>query len=519
MHRTAWDARETVWPFAFAEGRGDKRGQRPLRRAAACQRHMSGADPKNSIITRMSVRMYSTLTGREDELVPLHPDGVLRMYVCGMTPKFHPHVGHARLFVAMDVIRRYLEFRGFKLKYVQNFTDVDDKIIARAESEQRDAQSTANAYIDSYFEAMDRLNVRRADLYPTVTAYMERIVEFIAGLVETGHAYPSDLGDVWFDVKSFPDYGKLSHRDLNSQLVAARKELEPGKRDPRDFALWKRAREGEPSWPSPWGRGRPGWHIECSAMVRETLGDQIDIHGGGADLIFPHHENEIAQSESLTHAVPFAQHWAHVGLVNSTEGEKMAHSAENFITLVDVLGAYDPVSVRYFLIGTHYRMPLQLRIENYNPLTIRGIDDARAALGRLRRALGDEPLDLEGSVVESYIDAFTKAMDSDFNVPDALAVIFDLAREVNTRRTADEDVEPYRRTLVKLLDVFGIDLRTPAEPNHQAVGPYIDLLLEVRRKLRDARQYALADDVRSGLGSLGVVVEDAPGGGSTWRFD
>jgi cysteinyl-tRNA synthetase len=471
----------------------------------------------------MSVRIYSTLTGREDELVPLHPDGVLRMYVCGMTPKYHPHVGHARLFVAMDVIRRYLLWRGFKLKYVQNFTDVDDKIIQRAASENRDSQATANAYIDSYFEVMDRLNVRRADEYPAVTAYMERIVEFIAALVEAGHAYASDLGDVWFDVASFPEYGKLSHRDLNSQLVAARKELEPGKRDPRDFALWKRAKEGEPSWPSPWGRGRPGWHIECSAMVRETLGDQIDIHGGGADLIFPHHENEIAQSESLTHKAPFARHWTHAGLVTLAGGDKMAHSAENFTTLAMILERYAPQEVRYFLLATHYRSSLTFALETDNgSWLVRGIEDARNALGRLRRALGDEPLDLNGPIAQDHVDAFTEAMDADFNTPDALAVIFGLAREINTWREAGgsrETLDVKRRTLVTLLDVLGLDLTADAGDNHQEVGPYVDLLVEVRQNLRGIKQWALADQIRTRLASLGVVVEDRPGGESSWRFE
>jgi cysteinyl-tRNA synthetase len=434
-----------------------------------------------------------------------------------MTPKFHPHIGHGRTFVAMDVIRRYLSWRGYHLKYVQNFTDIDDKIIDRAARENRDAESTAREYIDSYLQVMDRLGVRRADEYPTVTGYMERIVEFIAGLVETDHAYVSDLGDVWFDVATFADYGKLSRRDLNSQLVAARKELEPGKRDPRDFALWKRAREGEPSWPSPWGPGRPGWHIECSAMVRETLGDQIDIHGGGADLIFPHHENEIAQSESLTGEAPFAHFWAHTGLVNTTRGEKMAHSAENFITLADVLDRYDPMAVRYSLIATHYRMPLQLQIDDYSPLTIRSMEDARSALARLRRALGDEPFPTDGPVDEPSLARFTAAMDADFNTPDALAVIFDLAREINTRRAAGEDTEPQRRTLVTLLDVLGIDLRSEAPRDGVDIGPYVELLLHVRRKLRDAKQWALADDIRKGLGDLGVTVEDRASGESAWR--
>jgi cysteinyl-tRNA synthetase len=471
----------------------------------------------------MSVRIYSTLTGREDELVPLHPDGVLRMYVCGMTPKYHPHIGHGRTFVAMDVVRRYLLFRGFQVKYVQNFTDVDDKIIARAAQEGRAANATAQSYIDSYFEVMDRLNVRRADEYPTVTAYMERIVEFTAGLVETQHAYASELGDVWFDVTSFAEYGKLSRRDLNSQLVAARKELEPGKRDPRDFALWKRAREGEPNWPSPWGRGRPGWHIECSAMVRETLGDQIDIHGGGADLIFPHHENEIAQSESLTHQSPFARHWTHTGLVTLVGGEKMAHSAENFTTLASILDRYDAQAVRFFFIGTHYRSSLTFALEetSIGAVIVRGIEDARAAMGRLRRALGEEPLASDGPLDDASVERFIEAMDADFNTPDALAVIFDLAREVNTQRASGgpaDELDTRRRTLVHLLSVLGLDVRSEEPTDQRALDPYVELLLEVRRKLRDVKQWSLADEIRTRLADLGVTVEDRPGGESTWRF-
>ena len=478
----------------------------------------------------MSVRIYSTLTGREDEVVPLHPDGVLRMYVCGMTPKYHPHVGHGRVFVAMDVIRRYLEYRGFRLKFVQNFTDVDDKIIERAARESRAADKTAQAYIDSYFEVMDRLNIRRADEYPRVTEYMERIIEFTAGLVEIDRAYASELGDVWFDVASDPGYGKLSHRDLNSQLVAARKELEPGKRDPRDFALWKRAREGEPSWPSPWGRGRPGWHIECSAMVRETLGDQIDIHGGGADLIFPHHENEIAQSESLTHKSPFARHWTHAGLLTLAGGDKMAHSAENFTTLASILDRYDPLAVRYFLLATHYRSALTFALEESSSgrVSVRGIEDARAAIARLRRAFGDEPDPGKGELDQPSVDAFTAAMDADFNTPDALAVIFDLARQINIQRDArsgrvarpvTEDIDRLRRTLVYLLDILGLDIRTEAPTGQRAIDPYVDLLLDVRRKLRDLKEWTLADEIRTRLADLGVTVEDRPGGESTWRLD
>ncbi len=302
----------------------------------------------------MAIRISNTLTGRKEEFVPL--GDTVRMYVCGMTPKFHPHVGHARLFVAADMIRRVLEWRGYRVQHVQNFTDIDDKIIARAQQEGTTAEAVAKSYTDSYFDAMDRLGVQRADVYPSVTAFMPKIIEFVQDLVEAGYAYPVD-GDVYFDVSRFPEYGKLSGRTGEGELIGVRKEVEPGKRDPRDFALWKSAKPGEPFWQSPWGPGRPGWHIECSTMVRETLGDQIDIHAGGQDLIFPHHENEIAQSEALTHKAPFARYWPHVGLV-MTGSEKMSHSLLNFTTVQDVLQRYDPAALRLALLQVHYRSPM-----------------------------------------------------------------------------------------------------------------------------------------------------------------
>ncbi len=472
----------------------------------------------------MPVRLYSTLSGREEEIVPISSDGVLRMYVCGLTPKFHVHMGHARLFVAMDVIRRYLEYRGYRVKYVQNFTDVDDKIIQRAEKEGRDAGSTAEAYIQGYFEAMDPLNIKRADEYPRVTEYVERIVEFIAGLVESGHAYAVG-GDVYFEVATFPDYGKLSHRDLDSQLVAARKELEPGKRDPRDFALWKAAKPGEPAWPSPWGPGRPGWHIECSTMARETLGDQLDIHGGGADLIFPHHENEIAQSEALTGKNPFTYHWAHAGLVTTSGGEKMAHSLENFFMLRTVLEHYDPMAVRLYLEATHYRSPLQFAVEGGEDgaaITVRGIEEARASLDRIARSLGDQPLERAGDLDAEAVRAFEDAMDADFNTPGALAAIFDLVRELNRRRDAgasQQEVDRIRRTILRLLDVLGIQLSLERRDGQHSIAPFVDLLLETRQKLREAKQWTLADEIRNRLDELGVKVMDRPGGGSTWELE
>ena len=467
----------------------------------------------------MAVRIYSTLTGREEPLVPLHADGVLRMYVCGITPKYFPHLGHARLFVAMDVIRRYLEYRGYRVHHVQNFTDIDDKIIERAAIEGGDPLETAKKYSDAFFEAIDRLNVQRAHEYPTVTGYMGKIIEFVQALIDSGHAYAVD-GDVYFAVETFPSYGALSHRDINSQLTAVRKDLEPGKRDPRDFALWKAAKPGEPSWPSPWGDGRPGWHIECSTMSRATLGDQLDVHGGGADLIFPHHENEIAQTEALT-GKQFAQHWVHSGLL-TIEGEKMAQSLGNFRTVRDVLDRYDTVAVRLFLVSTHYRGPVAFVIDE--TFKARGIEDAEAALRRFRLAVGDEPLAPEGPLHAATVEAFEAAMDADFNTSGALAPIYDLTREVNRRRdegASGADLEAERRTIARLLAVLGVDvLAAPPARDGVEIGPFVDLLLEVRGDLRKEKLWALSDKVRDRLRDLGVIVEDAKGGGtSAWRLE
>ncbi len=363
---------------------------------------------------------------------------------------------------------------------------------------------------------MDLLNVERADEYPTVTGYMEWIVEFIAGLVETGHAYEAD-GDVYFAVDTFPDYGKLSRRDLNSQLVAARKELESGQARSARFRALEASQATRAVLAQPVGPGRPGWHIECSAMARKALGDQLDIHGGGADLIFPHHENEIAQSESLTGKVPFVAHWVHGGLV-TIEGEKMAHSLDNFFTIDSVLARYTPAEVRLYLTGTHYRSPLVFAIGADG--SIRGIEDARSALARLRRALGSAPLTLDGELDQDAVRAFEAAMDADFNTPDALAVVFDLVRELNRARDAgapEAELDRSRRTILRLLCILGLELPPVEDPSTQAVGPLVELLLDVRRQLREARQWALADQIRDRLAALDIVVEDKAGGGSTWR--
>ncbi|MCC7105770.1 MAG: cysteine--tRNA ligase [Chloroflexi bacterium] len=457
----------------------------------------------------MTLRISNTLSGTREEFVPR--GDIVSMYVCGMTPKFHPHIGHARLFIAADLMRRYLEFRGYRVKHVQNFTDIDDKIIARGQLERISAEQAAKKYTDSYFEAMDALRVQRAHVYPSVTGSMPGIIEFVQALIERGYGYVVE-GDVYYDVSRFADYGKLSGRTGEGELAGVRKELEPGKHDPRDFALWKAAKPDEPAWESPWGQGRPGWHIECSTMVRETLGDQIDLHAGGQDLIFPHHENEIAQSEARTGLVPFARYWPHVGLV-TTGGEKMSHSLENFTTIQQVIARYDPMALRLFLLSTHYRSPLAFTEE--------GLLAAERGLERLRTAADGPVAETgEGAWTAVFSEQFQAHMDDDFNSAGALGVLFDLSREVN-RRQAVADAEGAadgRATLVRLADtVLGLDLRERKSGANAAAEPFIDLLVETRRKLREARQWALADQIRDALRELGVSLEDRSDG-SLWRW-
>jgi cysteinyl-tRNA synthetase len=461
----------------------------------------------------VAIRLTNTLSGREEPFEARHDP--LRMYVCGMTPKFHPHIGHARLFVAIDVIRRYLEYRGLRVRHVQNFTDVDDKIIARGNQEGLPADEVARRYTASYFESLDRLNVRHADEYPKVTAFMPQIIRSVEELIESGHAYVA-AGDVYYDVTSKPDYGKLSGRTTDEgQLVGARKELEPGKRDPRDFALWKAAKPGEPAWESPWGPGRPGWHIECSTMSRETLGDQLDLHAGGQDLIFPHHENEIAQSEALTGKEPFSYAWLHVGLV-TVGGEKMAHSLGNFTTVLDVLKAHEPMALRLYLINTHYRAPLAFNEES--------LVSAGRGLARLRGAVeGSPPAPEAGEPPAWATEArvrFEAAMDDDFNTAGALGHLFDLAREINRRRdegAAEPELRGGQATLRALAGVLGLVLDAPTESDgREEIGPFVELVLDARAALRQNKLFAEADRLRQGLRARGIVVEDTAAG-STWR--
>jgi cysteinyl-tRNA synthetase len=455
------------------------------------------------------LRIWNTLSGTKEEFLP--SGDPVRMYVCGMTPKYHPHVGHARLFLSADVIHRVLERFGYRVRHIQNSTDIDDKIIVRAGLQGTSAAEVARQYSDSYFDAMARLGVRLADEYPTVTGSMPQIVAYVQTLVDKGFAYPAE-GDVYFDVDRFPEYGKLSGRTEESGMIGVRKELEPGKHNPRDFALWKRAKPGEPSWPSPWGDGRPGWHIECSTMVRETLGDQIDLHCGGADLIFPHHENEIAQSEAFTGCAPFARYWAHIGLV-MTGSEKMSHSLENFTTIQDVLAKYEPDAVRLYLMQTHYRSPMVFSED--------GLIDATRSLRTLRAAYGDpdEPASGESAAATSLVERFDRFLSDDFNTSGAIGVLFDTAHEVNRVGGAGPDGQALRAVFREMIAALGIPLLAE-QPQREdlSAAPFIELLLETRAALRAERQWALADRIRDGLGKAGVALEDGPEG-TSWRFE
>ena len=459
----------------------------------------------------MTLAITNTLTGNKEPFKPLGDP--VTMYVCGMTPKDRPHLGHAFMFVHMDVIRRYLEYRGYSVRHIQNFTDIDDKIIDRARAAGRDPLEWAREYTEAYFDVMDRLQVRRADEYPRVTDNIPAIIDDVQELIDAGHAYPTSTG-VYFDAATFEDYGSLSGRTQEDGAAGARIEVDEEKRDPRDWALWKLDNESSVAWESPWGRGRPGWHIECSTMIRRTLGEQIDIHGGGADLIFPHHENELAQAEAATGHQPFASYWTHTGLV-LTDGEKMAHSLGNFTTTADVLTSVPPDVLRLYLLGVHYRSTLQFSPD--------AIEQTRAGYERLltvTRARGGnvngDGTDLNSEVM-AVRQAFESAMNDDFNAPRAIGALFDFGRAINrlAPTSSSDDVEKAQGILTSLLGVLGIELREPDAASDDAT-PFINLLVRVRRQLREAKQWGLADQIRDDLVALDVVIEDTPDG-TDWR--
>ena len=462
------------------------------------------------------MNIYSTLSGRKEAFIPLGDP--IKMYVCGVTPYDESHVGHAMSYILFDTIRRYLEFRGYRVLYVQNFTDVDDKLIARANRLGVSVKELAERHIAAYFDDMSALNVRPADVYVRATETIPKILEVVEGLVEKGYAYRAG-GDVYFRVTKDPSYGKLSHRSLDDMQAGARIEIGEAKEHPMDFALWKGAKPGEPSWPSPWGEGRPGWHIECSAMILEHLGPQIDIHGGGHDLVFPHHENEIAQSESYTGLVPFAKYWMHNGLLQ-LGSEKMSKSLGNLVTIKEALAARSADALRAFVLGSHYRGPLTYTAEGLGAAE-RGVDRLRAAV----RGAVKPTVPASGPLVDAETAArerFVQAMDDDFNTSAALAALYDLVREINRAREAGagpDALATAQSALRELAGVLGLTLAETSGPDESvAVAPFVELLVATRRELRAAKQYALADRIRAELGKLGVTLVDRPDG-TDWKLD
>ena len=474
----------------------------------------------------MPLRIFNTLTRKKEEFVPLVP-GQVGMYSCGVTVYDLSHVGHARMMLAFDVIVRYLRFRGYQVKFVRNFTDVDDKIIRRALAEKVEATVVSERNIAEFRKDMASLGVLPADLEPKATEHIPQMVDLITALVAKGVAYAVD-GDVYFEVRRFPGYGKLSGKNLDELLVGARVDVDERKRDPRDFALWKSAKPGEPAWPSPWGPGRPGWHIECSAMSMQYLGDSFDIHGGGEDLIFPHHECEIAQTEAVT-GKPFARYWMHNGMVNFA-AEKMSKSLGNMITIRDLLSRQDREAVRLHLLGTHYRNPLEFSEDR--------IEESARALARLRglvpeaerlAAKGAPPPGPDGGLFDECAAQrarFEAAMDDDFNTPQALGVLFDLSRLLQSARAQVAEGQLGAGAflmgtgeMVTLARVLG--LLEPAARQAATIDPElkarIESLVWLRHEARKRRDFAEADRLRAELSGMGVVVEDTRDGG-VWKL-
>ncbi len=465
----------------------------------------------------MAIKLYSTLSRKKEPFETIEP-GKVRMYVCGVTVYNKAHIGHAMFALVFDVIRRYLTYRGYEVKQVINFTDVDDKIINRANQLGTDPAALAEHYINEFRAQTQALNVLPATVNPRATQEMPQIIRMIEGLIEKGYAYPSE-GDVYFRVQRDPQYGKLSGRKLDEMQTGAKADPGEIKENPMDFALWKKAKPGEPYWESPWGPGRPGWHIECSAMNLSHLGEQIDIHGGGNDLIFPHHENEIAQTESYT-GKPFARYWVHNGMLQFG-GEKMSKSLGNLVTIEDFLAKHDADVLRFMVLNSGYRNPLTYTDEVVEQ-SERGLERLRSALrGALpgAKGLSEEGRRALAAQAEAAKAGFIESMDDDINTSGALSHLFELVRAVNQARAdgaTDSDLEGAQSMLRELAGVLGLRLAETKE-KEQGAAPYIELLIEVRRELRKQKLWALSDMVRDRLAALGVVLEDSKEG-TTWRY-
>ena len=459
------------------------------------------------------LEIYNSLTHKKEKFEPLVP-GKVGMYVCGVTIYDLCHIGHGRTFVCFDAIVRYLRYSGYEVNYVRNITDVDDKIIKRANENKESCENLTNRLTAEMYKDFDALGIKRPDIEPRATAHIGDIIHLVETLIENGNAYVADNGDVMFSIDSFPEYGRLSGQRLEDLKAGIRVDIEAAKRNPYDFVLWKMSKPGEPMWDSPWGPGRPGWHIECSAMNSHYLGKVFDIHGGGSDLMFPHHENEIAQSCCAWHT-DYVKYWLHSGMVMINK-EKMSKSLGNFFTIRDLLEKYDGETLRYFLLSAQYRGQLNYSVDN--------IEQSRAALQRLYTALrglpeGVAPVDSE------YEEQFKKAMDDDFNTPLAYSVFFELAKEINNLRDKDlAKAADLGALLKKLGSVLGLLEQEPEKYLQGAQGAEssldtakIEALISARQEARKARDWALADKARDELAAMGVVIEDGPQG-TTWRL-
>ncbi len=476
------------------------------------------------------IRVYNTMTREKSLFVPVTP-GEVKIYVCGVTPYNHPHIGNARPAVTWDVIRRYLQYIGYKVTLIQNFTDVDDKIINKANAEGSSWKVISDRYIDAYFQVTDALHVRRADKYPRVSEHMDDIIAMVQTLIEKGHAYVLDH-DVYYDISTFADYGKLSGRNVEDMLAGARVEVNEGKRNPGDFAVWKGAKPGEPAWDSPWGPGRPGWHIECSAMSIHYLGKTFDFHGGGSDLIFPHHENEIAQSEGCT-GCTFVHYWLHNGFITINQ-EKMSKSLNNFFLVKDVLEKYSGDALRFFLLSTHYRSPLDFsddRLEEAETNMAR-LTDVIGRIRELAEQKGSDVSDASKALCEAAETAmcdFHAAMDDDFNTGLASSTVFDLAKAINIYYTAVQSGEAgidadavalAMKNLKEIMGVLGILEsawnRRPDAADDKDFRQLMQVILDIRQEARTEKQYAIADRIRDRLAAMDIVIEDTPTG-ARWK--
>ena len=476
----------------------------------------------------MTIKVYNTLTKQKENFEPI-VKGKAGIYVCGVTPYNHPHIGNARPFVTWDVIRRFLEHEGYDVTHVQNFTDVDDKIINKANDEGVQWSDIGNRYIDAYFEVMDQLNVRRAHVYPKVSDHMTEIIKTVQTLIDNGYGYVVD-GDVYYRVEKFAHYGELSGRNLDDMMSGARVDIDDRKENPMDFALWKTAKPGEPSWDSPWGQGRPGWHIECTTMSMKYLGETFDFHGGGSDLIFPHHENEIAQSEGCTGCHPFVHYWVHNGFITVNE-EKMSKSLGNFFTVKEILEHFSPEVLRFFILSTHYRSPLDFSDERLSEAerSLARLKTAKTNLAELAKAIsvGPDEKSLETRIVLAKIrEDFLEAMCDDFNTALAISYMFALAKEINVyhqtvitgqKMPDGKLVDQMQKLFAEMSSIIGVlEKDEVVETKTTSDDVKIESLIAKRQEARQNKNYAEADAFREQLLGMGIILEDTPQG-VRWR--